>query len=80
MSKTWITVAVSELGSIDFGQTLINNADTAPKNIAGTLALIKWAGDMPSSISSLTTKSSEITYEQALDLLGTADWINGGML
>ena len=74
MSITCITVAVSELGSIDFDQTLINSELTAPKNNDHTLAIIKWAGDMPSSISSLTTKSSEMTIQQALDLLDTEDW------
>lgn len=78
--KTWITVPVSELDSIDYSQLKITSAESAPKNLAGDTALIKWDGDMPSSIAAIQNKSETMTHEQAIALLQTAAWYDSEVI
>jgi len=72
--KTWITIPVSELPNVDWAQTRNTNAETTPKNLAGDTALVKWVGDMPSSISSITGKGDQLDHAAALALLASAEW------
>ena len=72
--KTWITIPVSELPNVDWSQTRNTNENTVPRNVAGDSALIKWTGDMPSSISAISGKGVELDHAGALALLQTAEW------
>ena len=72
--KTWITIPTSELPNVDWSETLMTNANSVPRNIAGDTALVKWTGDMPSSIANISNKGLELDYENALALLETAEW------
>jgi len=72
--KTWITIPVSELPNVDWSQTRNTSADSTPKNLAGDTALIKWVGDMPSSISSIPGKGAELDHAGAVALLKTSEW------
>ena len=72
--KTWITIPTSELPNVDWSETLMTNANSVPRNITGDTALVKWKGDMPSSIANISNKGLELDYENALALLETAEW------
>lgn len=73
--KTWITIPVSELPNVDWSQTRNTNENTVPRNIAGDTALIKWTGDMPSSIAGIEGKGSTMDHAGALALLATEAWL-----
>ena len=72
--KTWITIPVSELSNVDWSQTRNTNENTVSRNVAGDTALIKWRGDMPSSISAISGKGVELDHAGALALLATEAW------
>ena len=74
MSKTYCTIPTGELGSVDFAQTSMTNALSVPRNLTGDSALIKWQGDMPASLNSITGKSETMTQAQATALLRSAEW------
>lgn len=78
--KKWITVPANELDNINYADTRITNAGSAPKNLAGDTALIKWVGDMPSSISAITGKSEVMTHEQAIALLQSDAWYDSEVI
>jgi hypothetical protein len=78
--KTWITIPVSELPNVDFSQTRNTNADSAPKNLAGDSALIKFTGDMPSSIAGITSKGTTLDHAGALALLATDAWTDSEVI
>jgi hypothetical protein len=65
---------VSELDTIDFTQVLETSKDTVRKSIDETKTFVKWDGDIPSSVSSLTTKEGPYTYEEILTILSTPEW------
>ena len=67
-------INTSDLSSIDFSQIGETNADTLRYNLAGTEFVIKW-NTTPTFISDGTVVPvSELTHEQALALMATAEW------
>ena len=77
MVKTFSTYAIiqaSDLSSIDFSQIGETSADTLRYNLAGTEFVIKW-NSTPTFISDgSVVPVSELTHEQALALMQTAEW------
>ena len=72
--RKFVIFNVSELGSVDFSQVYETSADTVRKSLDETLTFVKYDGEMPSSVSSLTTKTQEYAYEEFLTILAGPDW------
>ena len=67
-------IQTSDLSNIDFSQIGETSADTLRYNLAGTEFVIKW-NTTPTFISDGTVVPvSELTHEQALALMATAEW------
>ena len=73
-NRRFVIFSVSELGSIDFSQVYETSADTVRKSLDETLTFVKYDEEMPSSVSALTTKTQEYTYEEILVILAGPDW------
>ena len=73
-NRKYVIFNVSELGSVDFSEVMETSADTVRKSLDETLTFVKYEGDMPSSVSSLTTKTSEYSHSEILTILLGADW------
>jgi len=78
MSKTYITIPVSELSNVNWSQVLNNDAANTKRNIAGDTAIVKWSGDMPSSIAAITGKGDALDYDSVLSLIQTPEWAPTG--
>ena len=74
MNRNYVIFNVSELASIDFSQVLETSADTVRKSIDETLTFVKYEGEMPSSVSALTTKQGPYTHSEILTILAGPDW------
>ena len=73
-NRNFMIFNVSELNTIDFTQVLETSLDTVRKSVDETKTFVKWDGDMPSSVSSLTTKEGPYNYEEILTILATPEW------
>jgi len=73
-NRQFVIFDVSELDKIDFTQVLETSAETVRKSVDGTKTFVKWEGDVPSSVESLTTKGDYLTYEEILSILETEEW------
>ena len=71
---TYITFNVSEIDSIDFNQVLETSIETLRYSVDKTQTLVKWDGEIPSCILSLTTKSAYMSYDEIVALLNTPVW------
>ena len=65
---------VSELPQIDFSQVLETSAETVRKSLDGTKTFVKWDGEQPACVSSLTTKEGPYTYQEILQILSGPEW------
>ncbi len=72
--RRYVIFEVSELQNIDFSQVYETSADTVRKSVNELKTFVKYDVPQPSSVSSLTTKSVEYTYEDILQILSTPEW------
>jgi hypothetical protein len=73
-TREFMIFNVSELNQIDFTQVHETSQDTVRKSVDETKTFVKWDGETPSSIASLTTKEGPYTYEEILNILATEEW------
>ena len=74
METGYVIFNVSELPSINFTEVLETSADTVRKSVDGQKTFVKWEGDMPNCVISLTTKEGPYTNDQMIETLKTKEW------
>ena len=79
-NREFIIFNVSELNKINFNEVLETSVDTVRKSSDKTKTFVKWEGDEPSFISTLTTKEGPYTYTQIVTILATNEWIEQPMI
>jgi len=70
----YVIFNVSELDKIDFSQVYETSAETVRTSFDNTLTFVKWSGETPSCVESLTTKGDILTHEEMLVILSTDAW------
>lgn len=78
-NRNFVIFDVSELNKIDFSQVLETSAETVRKSVDGNKTFVKWDGDVPTCVESLTTKGEYLTYEQMINVLATFEWFEPDM-
>ena len=73
-NRHYVVFDLTEVDTIDFSEVMETSAETLRKNLAGTQSFVKYEGDMPASVTALTTKSQEYTHEEILALLAGEEW------
>jgi hypothetical protein len=73
-NRKFMIFNVSELPNIDFTQVLETSIDTVRKSVDETKTFVKWDGEMPECVSTLTTKEGPYTYDEILVILSTSVW------
>lgn len=72
--RKFVVLDVSEIDNIDFSQVLETSPETLRLSTDESKTFIKYDGSMPSSVSSLTTKGDEMSWDELKVLLGTEAW------
>lgn len=70
----YVIFNISELDKIDFSQVYETSAETVRTSFDNTLTFVKWSGETPSCVESLTTKGDILTHEEILVILSTDAW------
>ena len=73
-NRQFMIFNVSELNKIDFTTVLETSIDTVRKSVDQTKTFVKWDGEMPECVSTLTTKEGPYTYDEILTILSTSEW------
>ena len=73
-NRRFVIFEVTELPLIDFNQVYETDANTVRKSVDETKTFVKYDLPEPSSVTALTTKSQEYTYEEILQILNTPEW------
>lgn len=73
-TRQYVIFNVSELNQIDFDEVLETSAETVRRSVDGTLTFVKWDGDVPACVESLTTKGEYLTHSEVLAEMATATW------
>jgi hypothetical protein len=75
-TRDFMIFNTSETGSIDFNDVAETSVDTLRLNVSGSRTFVKWDGDIPTSVSSLTTKEGPYTHQQILTILTGSEWVD----
>lgn len=73
-NREFMIFNVSELPNIDFTKVLETSIDTVRKSVDKTKTFVKWDGEIPECVSTLTTKEGPYTYDEILTILSTDEW------
>ena len=76
LNKNFMIFNISELSNINFTQVLETSSDTIRTSVNGLKTFVKWEGDTPLCVNSLTTKEGPYTYEEMSTILSSSDWID----
>jgi hypothetical protein len=76
INRRFVIFNVTELSTIDFNQVYETSIDTVRKSVDETKTFVKYDMPQPSSVTALTTKSQEYTYDEILEILATPEWTN----
>ena len=74
LDNTYIIFDVTELSTIDFDQVLETSSETVIYNVAETQTIVKYIGEMPSSVQALTTKEGPYSYTEIKNILTGSAW------
>ena len=77
--RHYVIFDTSETGSIDFTQVLETSIETLRLNLSGSQTFVKYNGDMPSTVSSLTTKEGPYSHSEILNILTGSEWTDPNM-
>ena len=73
-NRKYVIISTTEINNVDFAEVMETSAETCRYSVDGTKTFVKYEGEQPSSVQSLTTKSQEYTHEEILVILATEDW------
>ena len=74
MSRKYLIIPVSEVSKVDFSQVCETSEATLRKSVDETKTFIKWDGDDPSFISSLSNTEGTYTNSEIITILSGTDW------
>jgi len=73
-NRNYVIFSVTELDKINFDEVLETSADTVRRSVDGTKTFVKWNGDVPECVSTLTTKGNYLTHDEIIELIATPEW------
>jgi hypothetical protein len=79
-NREYLILPVSELTKVDFNLVLETSAETVRKSIDETKTFVKWDGETPAFVATISGAEGPYTYEEILDILTGVEWTNTGML
>ena len=74
MARKYLIIPVSEVSKVDFSQVCETSEDTLRKSVDNSKTFIKWDGDDPSFISSLSSTEGTYNHSPITTILSGTDW------
>ena len=78
--REYLILPVSELTKVDFDLVLETSAETVRKSIDETKTFVKWEGEAPAFVATISGAEGPYTYEEILGILTGLDWTPTGIL
>ena len=72
--RRFVIFNVTELNQIDFNQVFETAIDTVRRSVDETKTFVKYDMPQPSSVTALTTKSVEYTYDEIIQIISGPEW------
>jgi len=73
-NRSFAIFSTTEIDQVDFSLVCETSADTLRKSVDESKTFVKWDGEQPEFISTLTTLEGTYTYTEILEILSGAEW------
>ena len=73
---TYITIKMSELSLVDFNEVMETSEQTLRLSVDGLETVLKWEGDEPAFVSTLSSYEGPYTHEEILVIMASPEWTN----
>lgn len=73
-NRRWVIFPTTELSKVDFSKVLETDETRLRKSIDNSKTFIKWEGETPSFVSSISSTEGPYTHSQILTILATDAW------
>ena len=74
MSRNYLIIQASDIDSVDFAEVCETSAETLRYSVDNTKTFIKWEGDQPAFVASLTGTEGPYTNAEIRTILATDAW------
>lgn len=71
---TYITISTDELSLVDFNEVMETSEDTVRLSVDSLQTVLKWDGDEPEFVSTLSSYEGPYTHEEILAIMATPEW------
>lgn len=71
---TYIIINMSEIELVDFNEALQTSEETVRLSTDITKGVLKWGGDEPAFVSTLSSYEGPYTHEEILAIMATPEW------
>ena len=72
--RNFAIFSTTEIDKVDFSLVKETSADTLRKSVDESKTFVKWDGEQPDFVSTLTTLEGPYTYSEILEILSGAEW------
>ena len=73
-TRQFAIFSTTEIDKVDFSLVGETSADTIRKSVDESKTFVKWDGEQPEFVSTLTTLEGPYTYTEILEILSGAEW------
>ena len=73
-NRSFAIFSTTEIDQVDFSLVCETSADTLRKSVDESKTFVKWDGEQPEFVSTLTTLEGPYTYTEILEILSGAEW------
>ena len=73
-TRQFAIFSTTEIDKVDFSLVKETSADTLRKSVDESKTFVKWDGEQPEFVSTLTTLEGTYTYTEILEILSGAEW------
>ena len=73
---TYITIKMSEIALVDFNEVMETSEETLRLSVDGLETVLKWEGDEPAFVSTLSSYEGPYTHEEILVIMASPEWTN----
>jgi len=71
---TYIIINMTEVGLVDFNQVMQTSEETLRLSVDSLKTVLKWEGEEPSFVSTLSSYEGPYTHEEILVIMATPEW------
>tara|TARA_B100000963_G_scaffold346408_1_gene351583 strand:+ start:1071 stop:1316 length:246 start_codon:yes stop_codon:yes gene_type:complete len=72
-SRTYVIINTSDLTLLDYSQLLTTSIETTIRSVDGDKAIVKYNGDMPPTIESLSNKTL-YNHDEIIVIVESSEW------